>query len=171
MKVVFAGVLLLGLLVAGLALVLRTVPRPISQPSTQLAVSRDAAVVRYREMVNSDIKTIDVEYQRGWTCKTRDGCIAAQATVKAATNALLSDAAINPAPTSLAAAEQQLKAAGRQFVVQLDAAVALMREPNSNFVAAAGAPSVHDLDYAVATIVCWPLKPVETQMHTNMSCA
>jgi hypothetical protein len=170
MKVVFAGVLLLGLLVAGLALALRTVPRSISQPSTQLAVSRDAEVVRYREMVNADIKTIDVEYQRGWTCKTRDGCIAAQATVKAATNALLNDAATHPAPKSLATAEQQLKAAAEQFAVQLDAAVVLMREPNSNFAAAAGAPNVHDLDYAVATIVCWPLKPVETSPHTNMSC-
>src|ERR1700693_3408375 len=142
MKVVVAGVLLLGLLVAGLALGLRTVPRSISQPSTQLAVSRDAEVVRYREMVNADIKTIDIEYQRGWKCKTRDGCIAAQATVKAATHMLLNDAVTHPAPTSLATAEQQLKAAAEQFVVQLDAAVVLMREPSSNFVAAAGAPNV-----------------------------
>lgn len=171
MKVVVVGVLVLGLLVGGLALALRTVPHSVSQPSTQLAVSRDTEVVRYREMVNADIKTIDVDYQRGWTCKTRDGCIAAQATVKAATNALLNDAATHPAPTSLATAEQRLKAVGEQFVAQLDAAVAVMRDPNSNFAAAAGSPNVHDLDYAVATIVCWPLKPVETEMHANMSCA
>jgi hypothetical protein len=171
MKVVFAGVLLLGLLVAGLALAQRTVPHSISQPSTQVAVSRDAEVVRYREMVNADLHPIDLEYQRTWTCKSREACISSVANMRASTDALLSHAATYPIPTSLTAAAQQMTAAAQQFAAQLDAATALMQEPNSNFVAAAAAPSVRDLDLAVAIITCWPVKPFEAGYHTNFDCS
>ena len=153
--------LTLGLLVGGVVLASRTVPRSVSQPSKQLTVSLDAAVVHYRNMVDADIHTIDVEYQRAWTCKTRETCISATAQVKTATETLLSDVATYPVPTSLTPAAQQLKAAAEQFVVQLDAAVVVMQQPKSDFIAAAAAPNVHDLDLAVATIDCWPLKPVE----------
>jgi hypothetical protein len=91
--------------------------------------------------------------------------------MRAATAALLSHAATYPTPTSLTAAAQQMTAAAQQFAAQLDAATALMQEPNSNFVAAAAAPSVRDLDLAVATIICWPVKPFEAGYHTNFDCS
>jgi hypothetical protein len=151
------GAVIVGLLVVGVVLTSRLVGSSVSRPSP----SRDAAVVHYREMVLADVTRIDVEYSRGWTCKTRAKCISATADVRTATEALLTDVAAFPAPTSLNAAAQQMKAAAEQFVVQLDAAAALMQQPSSDFIAAAAAPNVHDVDFAAATIGCWPLKAVE----------
>jgi hypothetical protein len=130
---VVVSVLTLGLLVGGVVLASRMAPRSASQPAKQLTVSRDAAVVHYRDMVNADIQTIDIEYQRGWTCKAREACISATANVKTATQALLSNVATHPAPTSLTRLAQDLKAAAEQFIVQLDAAVVVMQQPEGDF--------------------------------------
>jgi hypothetical protein len=163
--------LTIGLFVAALVLASRTSPRAVSQPSNQLTVSRDAEVVRYRDRVSADAHSIDIEYQKGWTCKTRDHCLSAVADVKTAAAALLTDVATFTAPASLTAAAQQLKAAAEQFVVQLDVAAAVIQQPDSDFVAAFAAPNLHDLDLAAATITCWPVKPFENGYHTNFDCA
>lgn len=127
-------------------------------------------MVHYRDMVNADIQTIDIEYQRGWTCKAREACISATANVKTATRALLSNVATHPAPTSLTPLAQDLKAAAEQFIVQLDAAVVVMQQPEGDFIAAAAKPSVHELDFAAATINCWPVKPAEVGSGKHITC-
>jgi hypothetical protein len=66
------------------------------------------------------------------------------------------------APPALAASVQRVKVAARQFIVQIDVTIAVIKQPNSDYIAASGAPNPYDLYRAVAEVDCWPKTPVDS---------
>jgi hypothetical protein len=152
---VVIAVLAIGVLL-GSHLARQSAPAPAANPTP----SRDAAVVRYRELLDTDMNAIYVAYYRGGRCTTRDTCEALTMKTRDATEALLRDIAANAAPSPMAADAANVQRAAEQFVEQLDLAIANIQIPGSDFVAIAGAPSTDGLDLAVATVTCWPVVPV-----------
>jgi hypothetical protein len=57
-----------------------------------------------------------------------------------------------------------------EHINQLDVALILVGKPNSDYRAAAAAPSMSELNLAVAELDCWPNTPVEGE-HGAMSCS
>jgi hypothetical protein len=156
---VAAGVV--GVLVVGVLVGVRLGAHYVGSAPTHLVPSRDHAVVSYRALVDADMHAVDTSYQRSFACKTRDACARDLAQIRTDTETLLRDISASEAPPSVAGGAAQVKAAARQFIVQLDVALAVIQQPNSDYIAASGAPSVHDLDLAVGGVDCWPATPVE----------
>jgi hypothetical protein len=130
---------------------------PTLAPATKPSPSRDAAVLRYQALINSDARPIANSYG-GWVCRSNQQCIAAANQVRAEVEALLHDLESTTAPTSLAPAAAQLKTAAQQYIAQLDAYIAAEQDPNTNYLAPTG-PIPTNLDIAVATVACWPGVP------------
>jgi hypothetical protein len=135
----------------------RLAGHPTSTPAGKPSPSRDAAVVRYRALIQRDMHPI---YNGGSTCVTRLQCIAGESGLKTATESLLHDVESTPTPSSLVPAAAQLKTAAQQYIQALDAAINAMQDPNSNYIAI-GFPSSNNLDLADMTIECWPVVPFE----------
>jgi hypothetical protein len=74
--------------------------------------------------------------------------------------ALVVDLAAAPAPKVFIQADADMTIAARQFIDQLDLALALLLQPNSDYLAASGVPRSYNLRLAVAAVDCWPGKPV-----------
>jgi hypothetical protein len=104
---------------------------------------------------------VDTYYQRSFGCKARESCVSDLTQTKAATEMLLEDISATPAPSSIGPAARQVQSAAQQFKVQLDIAIAFMRQPDSDYIAALAAPNIHDLDVAVTRMDCWPVAPIE----------
>jgi hypothetical protein len=153
---VVSGVLVVGVLV-GLGLGAHYFPAA----ATYLAPSLDPAIVGYRAPIDVDIRAIDSSFQRSTACKTRDACASDLAQIRIDTEALLRDISVSQAPPSVAVDAEQVKAVARQFIVQLNVALAVIQQPNSDYIAASGAPTVDELDLAVAKLDCWPATPVD----------
>lgn len=160
--------LIMGLVVIGVLVGPRLALLAHPGHSTHLGPSRDPSVMRFRALVDADMRGVDLDYQRSWTCATRDGCATDLVQVKAATEALLVDIAAAPTPAAIAPAAQQVTGAARDFVDQLDMAIAVVRQPNSDYRVGAAIPTVYDLDVAVAAVDCWPLIP--TGGHSGFGC-
>jgi hypothetical protein len=65
--------------------------------------------------------------------------------------------------------------AAREFIDQLDGALALVRQSNTDYLAAAAVPSIYNLYVAVAELDCWPIAPVlgghDASSGDDMSCS
>lgn len=146
----------LAVLVAGILVGLR-----LGGPVSHVAPSRDPGLVSYRAVIDVDMHAVDSSFQKSLTCKTRDACASDLAQTRTATETLLRDISAREAPPSVVVGAERVKAAARQFIVQLDVALAVIQQPNSDYIAASGAPTVNDLDRAVAQVDCWPATPVE----------
>jgi hypothetical protein len=153
--------LVIAALVVGVLVGARLAVRTNQVPATELGPSRDPAVVSYRALVDGDLKTVDFSFQLSSRCQTREDCARSLAQTTAAAQALLRDMSTTDAPASLSATALRVEAAGRQFIVQLDAANALIQQPNSDYISASQVPTIHDLDVSVAAVDCWPALPVE----------
>lgn len=123
--------------------------------------SRDPALVGYRALIDRDLKTVDFTFQLESRCQNRDSCALALAQTKTATEALLRDMTSERAPASVADAALRIEAAAQQLIVQLDAANALIKQPNGDYISASQVPTIHDLDVSVAAVDCWPALPLE----------
>jgi hypothetical protein len=123
--------------------------------------SRDPAVVGYRALIDRDLKTIDFSFQQESRCQTRESCTVALAQTKTGTQALLRDMTSARVPASVSAAALRIEGAAQQFVIHLDAASALIQQPNSDYISSSQVPTIHDLDVSVAAVDCWPALPLE----------
>jgi hypothetical protein len=134
----------------GTRLAAHPTPAPVIKPSP----SRDAAVLGYQALINTDMRMI---YLNGppFICKSRQQCLAFGMAERTATEALLHDVESTPAPTSLVPAAAQLKAAALQYIAGLDPYIASEQDPNTNYLAP-NQPSTGNLDLAAAMVVCWP---------------
>jgi hypothetical protein len=54
-----------------------------------------------------------------------------------------------------------MTSAARQFIDQLDVALAQLLQPSSDYLAASGVPRLYNLNLAAATVDCWPGKPLQ----------
>jgi hypothetical protein len=130
---------------------------PTVAPATKPSPSRDAAVLRYQALINSDARPL-VNSGGGWVCRSNQQCIALANGTRAAAEVLLHDIESTTPPASLAPAAAQLKTAVQQYIAQMDAYIAAEQDPNTNYLAPTG-PVGTDFDIAVATVACWPGVP------------
>jgi hypothetical protein len=128
-----------------------------STPATKPSPSPDAAVLRYRALINTDMRMIDPNAPP-FICRSNNQCLALALATRTAIENLLHDVESTPAPTSLVPAAAQLKAAALQSIADLDAYIAAEQDPNTNYLAPTD-PSEANLDLAGATIFCWPGVP------------
>jgi len=135
----------------------------------QVAPSRDPALVSYRTLIDADMRTVDLTFTTSVACKTRDACARDLAQTRIATETLVRDISASQTPAPLLGAVGLVQTTARQFIAQLDVALAVVQEPNSDYIAATGAPSVYDLDMAVAAVDCWPATPKDG--HYGVSCS
>jgi hypothetical protein len=134
------------------------------------APSRDPAVVQYRVVVDTDMRAISFAVDTE-ACKTRSVCVTELTQIKVATEALMRDLGKGAAPQVITSSVERLKAAAQQFRDQVDAALVVVQQPNSNFFAAGATPTIRDLFLAAASVDCWPLQPVNPGGEGGYSCA
>lgn len=125
----------------------------------QVAPSRDPVLVGYRILIDADMRTVDLSVTTSFACKTRDACATDLAQTRTATEALMRDISASQTPAPLLGSVGRVQTAARQFIAQLDVALQVVQQPNSDYIAATGAPNVYDLDMALAAVDCWPATP------------
>lgn len=153
--------LVIAALIVGVLVGSRLAGHPSQVPATEPGASRDPAVVRYRAFIDGDLKTADFSFQQNSRCQNRDGCARSLVQTRVAAQALLRDMSAAEAPASLSDKALRAEAAVQQFIVQLDAATALIQQPNSDYMSASQVPTIRDLDLSVAAVDCWPARPLE----------
>jgi hypothetical protein len=136
----------------------RLAAHPNSAPGSKPSPSRDAAVVGYQALINGDARSTLALNTLACSGRSRQQCIALAAQTRAATEVLLHDVESTTAPTSLVPAAAQLKAAAQEYIAGLDAFIAALQDPNTNYLAVTD-PSPTNFDLAVATVACWPGVP------------
>ncbi len=161
--------LVIAALVVGVLVGSHMGPNMRQVPATEPAPSRDPGVVSYRALIRGDLNAVEFSFQLNSRCLTRAACDRALLQTRTGAETLLSDMSSARTPASLSGAALRVEAAAEQFIVQLDVAIALIQQPNSDYVAASLAPSMHDLDLTVVGVDCWPAAPVEGEHGTTCS--
>ena len=156
-----ALIVLLVIVIAGVALLLgyRFGPHATPAPSAHGA-QVDAAVTGFRALIDRDMRAISSPFDKSSGCRTRQVCAAELTETRSASEAMLLDLAAAPAPEVFIQADADMTIAARQFIDQLDVALALLLQPNSDYLAASGVPRSYNLRLAVAAVDCWPGKPL-----------
>jgi len=119
----------------------------------------DAAVESYRAMVNADENDLNFQFTKRFGCKTRSSCADEIQQVIVVAQKMLTDVTGAPAPAPFGELSLQLGGAVQQFISQMKLALSIVQEPDSDYVAASAAPTMHDVDLAAGLIVCWPHAP------------
>jgi hypothetical protein len=153
--------LVIAALVVGVLVGSRLAAHTSQVPATEPGPSRDPAVVSYRALIDGDLKIVDFSFQENSRCQTREACAGALVQTRVAAQTLLRDMSTADAPASLSANALRVEAAVQQFIVQLDAANALIQQPNSDYISASQVPTIRDVDLSVAAVDCWPAQPLE----------
>lgn len=131
----------------------------LSPPPTRIGPSQDPAIAGYRAQVDLDLHVVDRSYLQV-DCRTRARCVESTTTTRDATLKLLQDLSTTTPPRALQSQVEGLTSAATRFLAQLNTALDLMSNPNSDYVAAGALPDITELDVAAARIDCWPVKPV-----------
>ena len=154
-------VLLLVIAIAGVALLLgyRFGPHATPAPSVHSA-QVDAAVTGFRALIDRDMRAINSPFDKSSGCRTRQVCTAKLIETRSASQGMLIDLAAAPPPKVFIQAAADMTIAARHFIDQLDVALTLLLQPNSDYLAASGVPSSYTLRLAVAAVDCWPGKPL-----------
>jgi hypothetical protein len=161
LEVAAIAALVIAALVVGVLAGSRLGVNPSQVPSTKPVPSRDPAVLSYRELIDGDMNTVDFSDHMDSRCQTREACASSLVQTRTGVQALLRDMSRAQAPASLSATALRVEAAAQQFIVQLDVAIAVIQLPDSDYISASSAPTIHDLDLTVAAVDCWPVAPVE----------
>jgi hypothetical protein len=156
-----AQIVLLVIAIAGVALLLgyRFGPHPTPAPSVHSA-QVDAAVTGFRALIDRDMRAVNSPFDKSSGCRTRQVCAAELMETRSASEGMLLDLSAAPAPKVFIQADADIAIAARQFIDQLDAALALLLQPNSDYLAASGVPRSYNLRLAVAAVDCWPGEPL-----------
>lgn len=120
----------------------------------------DPAAAGFRALVDRDMRAINAPFDKSSGCRTRQVCTTELMETKSASEGLLLDLATAPVPKVFIQTDAEMTIAARQFIDQLDVALALLLQPNSDYLAASGIPRSYDLRLAVAAVDCWPGKPL-----------
>ena len=119
----------------------------------------DPASAAFANMVNNDVNALDFQVYKKFDCKSRDACTSELRDIRTLVVSLLNDLDRTPPPTLFVKQAGAVTRAARAFLALVDSTLALMVQPNSNYVAESGAIDVHPLDIASGAIVCWPKLP------------
>jgi hypothetical protein len=130
-------------------------------PAAGPVPSRDPAVISYRSLIDGDMNAIEFSFQQNSGCQTREACARSLAQTRTAAQALLRDMSSARTPASVSPSALGVESAAQQFIVQLNVAITVIEQPNSDYVSASRAPTIHELDLSVAAVDCWPAVPVE----------
>jgi hypothetical protein len=154
-------IVLLVIAVAGVALLLgyRFGPHAAPAPSVHIAQG-DAAVTGFRAVIDRDMRAVNSPFDKSSGCRTREVCSTELMETRSGAEALVVDLAAAPVPEVFIEADAGMTIAARQFIDQLDVAIALLHQPNSDYLAASGVPRSYNLRLAVAAVDCWPGKPL-----------
>jgi hypothetical protein len=144
--------------------------RHTAAPSTQLTPNRDPAVVGYRLMLYEDMTPVYRALQKRGACNQQYFCTTALVQARSATDALLTDLANTPAPAQIQAYAADVKVAANEYVDQLTLAIDALQVERSDYLIVVYAPSVGDLDRAVAVVDCWPVQPVAVATIRGYAC-
>lgn len=138
-------------------------------PAATRSPTPDVAGARYRATIDADMRLIGRAYDRP-PCTSRDLCIQYLTQVKGATETLIADlTAVSPPPGLMMPAER-VKVAAQRFLDDVNAAISVAQQPAGDYQSAAIRPNSHDVDLAVAELVCWPAQPVNAGGEGDYSC-
>jgi hypothetical protein len=137
----------------------RLVPGAAPTQATHSA-QPDATVVEFRALIDRDMRAINSPFDKSAGCRTRQVCAADLTETRSASEGMLLDLAAAPTPKVFIQAEADMTIATSQFIDQLDLALALLLQPNSDYLVASGVPRSYNLRLAVAAVDCWPGKPL-----------
>lgn len=149
-------VVLVGAVILAYALARQATPSPAHAGATPTV---DAAVESYRAVVNADENDLNFQFTKRMGCKTRSSCADEIQQVIVVAQKMLTDVTGGPAPAPFGALSLQLGGAIQQFISQMNRALAIVQKPDSDYVSASAAPTMHDVDLAAGLIVCWPRTP------------
>ena len=154
-------VLLFVVAIAGVALLLgyRFGPHPTPAPPVHSA-QVDSAVSGFRALIDRDMRAVNSPFDKSSGCRTRQVCTAELTETRSASEGMLLDLAAAAAPKVFIQADADITIALRQFIDQLDVAVAMLVQASSDYLAASGVPRSYNLRLAVAAVDCWPGKPL-----------
>jgi hypothetical protein len=154
-------VLLLVIAIAGVALLLGCRFGPNTTPAPPVRGAHvDSAISGFRALVDRDMRAINSPFDKSSGCRTRQVCTAELMETRSASEGMLLDLAATPAPKVFMQADADMTIAARQFIDQLDVALAVLLQTNSDYLAASGVPRSYNLRLAVAAVDCWPGKPL-----------
>lgn len=148
---------LLVIFVAGM--IATCAPAADSAPRPPVAGTGNSATgtSRYRAIVNTDMSALLHTWTRA-KCNTRETCLNSLAQLTSDTEVLLRDADASP-PAALVTLVRGVDTAGAQFLEDVSSAAVEVRQPTSNFEAAANRPDPSQLHLAVARVICSPSQP------------
>jgi hypothetical protein len=122
--------------------------------------SKDAAIVRFRQMLDVDMNAIYGAYVPAPpSCSRRDQCIGRALKMEKATQSLIDDLASTPAPAPIQSQAAEVDITARRLLDEVTAAVDAMEVPSSDFSAIYYAITTDALDFAVGVVDCWPARP------------
>ena len=136
--------------------------------TARVSPSPNALVVQYRHLIDVDMSAINFAVYR-LPCNSRQTCTSQLKQIETATEALLTDLSNTVAPSGVGPTVEPFKSAAQQFEEQTDAALVVVEQPNSDYMAAT--PTVTDLFLAAATLACWPSKPANYGGEGGYSCS
>ncbi|HSS62018.1 MAG TPA: hypothetical protein VLK30_11255 [Candidatus Limnocylindrales bacterium] len=139
-----------------------------SPPATRTP-GPDAAAARYRATIDADMRLIGRAYDRP-TCTTRELCVQYLTQVKGATETLIADLNSVSPPPGLTVPAERVGMAAQRFLDDVNTAISAAGQPAGDYQSAAGRPNSHDVDLAVAELVCWPAQPVNAGGEGDYSC-
>ncbi len=151
-------------LLLGDRLVPHTTPTPV-EPAAHV----DAAVTRFRALIDRDMVAINFPFDKSSGCRSRQVCTAELVQTRSASEALLVDLAATPAPKVFVQADVDMTIAARQFIDQLDVALTALQQPNGDdYLAVSGIPRSYSLRLAAAAADCWPGKSLGWDQTDNL---
>jgi hypothetical protein len=156
-----ARIVLLVIAITGVALLLGYRFGPHATPAASVHSAQvDTAVTGFRALIDRDMLAINSPFDKSSKCRTRQVCAAELTETRSASEGMLVDLASASTPKVFVQADAAMTIAARQFIAQLDAALTLLLQPNSDYLAASGIPRSYNLRLAVAAVDCWPGKPL-----------
>ncbi len=150
-------------LLLGGRLVPHTTPTPV-EPAAHV----DAAVTRFRALIDRDMMAINFPFDKSSGCRSRQVCTAELVQTRSASEALLVDLAATPAPKVFVQAGVDMTIAARQFIDQLDVALTALQQPNGDYLAESGIPRSYSLRLVAAAVDCWPGKSLGWDQTDNL---
>ena len=128
-------------------------------PNTRVTPSRDAGIVAYRQVVDDDLRVVD--HAMAAHCPTRTNCLVSMEEARTATLQLWSDTFEANAPQGVRPTAAAIHEAAARYIHELDTAIALTKQPGSDFIVDSAIPDIGPLYMAVVQLDCWPVQPVE----------
>lgn len=73
-------------------------------------------------------------------------------------------------PRGLATQAERVRTAAERFLGDVNSAIPRAQQPDGDYQVAANGLNTHDVDLAVAELICWPAHPVNAGGEGDYSC-